>query len=113
MDPLQWMGAVRMRVEKALLWIDDLYFILKQQLEVKKSHNAGFVSNIHSLPKTLTDGLNTQASVWIQPLNDLRWPNTWEEMMTTPRRTSEEANHHILPEVNYIEFLQYKSILEN
>ncbi len=35
----------------------------------------------------------TQASVCIQPLNDLRWPNTWEETMTTPRRTSEEANH--------------------
>ncbi len=34
----------------------------------------------------------TQASVWIQPLNDLRWPNTWEEMMPTPQRTSEDAN---------------------
>ncbi len=40
-------------------------------------------------------------------------------MMTTPRRTSEEANYQrlywinqILPYVNYIEFLQYKSILE-
>ncbi len=60
----------------------------------------------------------TQASVWIQSLNDLRWPNTWEEMMKTPRRTSEEANHHYTElttfchKVNYIEFLQYKSILQ-
>ncbi len=37
-----------------------------------------------------------QASVWIQPLNDLRWPNTWEETMTTPPRTSEEAKHQRL-----------------
>ncbi len=44
----------------------------------------------------------TQASVWIQPLNDLRWPNTWEEMMTTPWRTSEAANHQQLYWINQI-----------
>ncbi len=44
----------------------------------------------------------TQASVWIQSLNDLRWPNTWEEMMKTPRRTSEEANHERLYWINQI-----------
>ncbi len=34
----------------------------------------------------------TKASFWIQPLNDLRWPNTWEEKVPTPQRTSDDAN---------------------
>ncbi len=51
------MGAIGMRVEKAILWIDDSYFSWKQQLEVKKCHNDGFVSYKHLLHKTLTDGL--------------------------------------------------------
>ncbi len=36
------------------------------------------------------------------PLNDLRWPNTWEEMMPTPHKTSEEANPQIVYRIKHI-----------
>ncbi len=60
-----------------------------------------FVQSLHWLPIKFHISYKILLLAY-KALNDLRWLNTWEEMMTTLRRTSEEANHQWLYWINQI-----------
>ncbi len=60
------------------------------------------ILKLHRLPSHPQQALVLLQSYPCYPLNDLRWPNTWEEMMPTPQEDLRGSNPQTLYRINRI-----------